>query len=124
MPLAEASDALDRLLTQIKEMEKAAERATHGPTHELGTRVESAAAGPLPNVKKKARPAGYAKLMQLQLLSKPARPRPRVKSLSRGCKALVLLASTIWMAAIAAATMDGMVPDPVNRDHAPRPEPT
>ena len=37
---------------------------------------------------------------------------------------MVLLASTIWMAAIATAAMDGMVPDPVNWDHAPRPEPT
>jgi hypothetical protein len=36
----------------------------------------------------------------------------------------VSLASTIWMAAVAAATMDGMVPDPVNWDQMPRPEPT
>ena len=124
VPLAEASDALDRMLNQMKEMEKAAERSTSGPTYGLGTRVDSEASGPLPNVKKKTRPAGYAKLMQLRLLSTSTRPRPRLESLSRGCKALVLLASTIWMAAIAAATMDGMVPDPVNWDHMPRPEPT
>jgi hypothetical protein len=124
VPLAEASGALDRMLNQMKEMEKAAERSTSGPTYELGTRVDSEASGPLPNVKKKTRPVGYAKLMQLRLLSTTTRPRPRVARLSRGCKALVLLASTIWMAAIAAATMDGMVPDPVNWDHMPRPEPT
>ena len=87
--------------------------------------MDSEASGPLPNVKKKARPAGYAeKLRQLKLQSKRAKPRSYLKGPSRGCKALALLASTIWMAAIATATMDGMLPDPVNWDHAPRPDPT